>query len=68
MRAGSIYATRLGTYETALSQVSAATGYSSDSVSVKLLTALPVTVLSMLVGNPWDVLKVCLVLFSRPTD
>jgi len=71
LRAGSIYACRLGTYESALSWVAAVTGCkNTDSISVKLITAMPVTVLSMVVGNPWDVLKVSFftsfTIFSSP--
>jgi len=59
MRAGCIYACRLGTYEIVLEKVSQLTSCSNtDSVALKLLTALPVTVFSMVIGNPWDVLKV----------
>lgn len=59
MRAGTIYACRLGIYETALREVASLTGTTSaDSIGVKLLTAIPVTFISMVVGNPWDVLKV----------
>lgn len=58
MRAGTIYAVRLGIYEPALQKISALSGQDSGKLHVKILTAMPVTLASMLLANPWDVLKV----------
>lgn len=58
MRAGTIYATRLGVYEHALQAVAQYTSREKSRLDVKILTAMPVTVLSMILANPWDVLKV----------
>ena len=58
MRAGTIYATRLGVYENALHAVSQYLARDQSKLDVKIMTAMPVTVLSMMLANPWDVLKV----------
>ena len=58
MRAGTIYGMRLGIYESALQSVSRFTGRDKTTLGTKILTAMPVTVVSMMVANPWDVLKV----------
>mmetsp|Transcript_999 Transcript_999/g.3269 ORF Transcript_999/g.3269 Transcript_999/m.3269 type:complete len:288 (-) Transcript_999:475-1338(-) len=58
MRAGCIYAVRLGSFESCLKGLSQRLHVDSTSVGVKILAAVPVTFASMVVGNPFDVLKV----------
>lgn len=58
VRAGTIYAIRLGIYEPALQRVSSFIGRDSSKLDVKIITAMPVTLVSMAAANPFDVLKV----------
>ena len=58
MRAGTIYATRLSIYEPVLGVVSGLLGRDPANLDVKIIAAMPVSVVSMVLANPWDVIKV----------
>lgn len=58
LRAGTVYSVRLGSFEFTLNALSQKLGLNTDSVILKFVTAIPVTFLSMVVGNPFDVVKV----------
>lgn len=59
LRAGTIYAVRLGTFEGTMERVARVMGRkSTDTMDVKLISAFPVTFASMVFGNPFDVVKV----------
>jgi hypothetical protein len=63
LRAGTMYATRLASFDIALAKTvqilePSNRGTGSSSVYVKMIAAIPCTVLSVLAANPFDVLKV----------